>query len=102
MYYQAKKDEDRFIEHAELSLRSLPDEVNLLAALCVTYAEKQKPDLAIKYGKVALAILPTAGAPEGMSTSRWEEIRTKLTADCNYGAVPVICSRHSISGVQLI
>jgi tetratricopeptide (TPR) repeat protein len=85
MYYQDKKDEDRFIEHAELSLRSLPDEVNILAALCVTYAEKQQPDLAIKHGKVALAILPTAAAPEGMSTSRWEEIRTKLTADSNYG-----------------
>jgi len=86
MYYQSKEDEARFIEHAELALQSLPDEVNLLAALSVTYAEKQKPDPAIKYGKTALAILPTAGAPQGMSTTKWEEIRTKLIADCNYGA----------------
>jgi len=85
MYYQDKKDDDRFIEHAEIAVKSLSDEVNLLAALSVVYAEKQKPDPAIKHGKVALAILPTAAAPQGMSTEKWEEIRTKLTADANYG-----------------
>lgn len=86
MYYQEKKDDDRFIEHAELSVKSLPDEVNLLAALSVTYAEKQQPDPAIKHGRVALAILPTAAAPQGMSAERWEGIRSKLTADSHYGA----------------
>ncbi|MGW8178977.1 MAG: tetratricopeptide repeat protein [bacterium] len=85
MYYQDKKDEDRFVEHAELAVQSLPDEVNLLTALCVTYAEKQQPDPAIKYGKTALAILPTAASPQGMSTARWEEIRAKLIADANFG-----------------
>ena len=84
MYYQERKDDDRFIEHAELSVQSLPDEVNLLSALCVVYAERQQPDPAIKHGRTALAILPTADGPPGMATAKWEEIRAKLTADCNY------------------
>jgi len=85
MYYQEKKDEERFIEHAEIAVHSLSDEVNLLAALSVTYAEKQQPDPAIKYGKTALAMLPTKAAPEGMAPAKWEEIRSKLTADSHYG-----------------
>ena len=84
MYYQDRKDDDRFLEHAELSVQSLPDEVNLLSALCVTYAEKQQPDPAIKHGRTALAILPTADGPPGMASQKWEEIRSTLTADCHY------------------
>ncbi len=85
MYYQEKKDEDRFVEHAELAVHSLSDEVNLLAALSVTYAERQQPDPAIKYGKTALAMLPTKAAPEGMAAAKWEEIRSTLTAEAHYG-----------------
>jgi tetratricopeptide (TPR) repeat protein len=85
MYYQNEEDTDRFIEHAELALQGIPDEVNILAALSIIYAENQKADPAIKHGKTALAILPTAAAPQGMSTVRWEEIRMKLMADSHYG-----------------
>ena len=85
MLYEEKNDTDRFIEHAELSLKSLPDEVNLLASLSVKYAEKQMPNEAIQYGEAALSILPTAQRPEAVSVERWEEIRVLLTSDAHYG-----------------
>ena len=79
-----KGDMDRFVAHAENSLKGVPENASLLIVLAVEYAERAKIDKAVDRAESGLKILRPMFAPPGASPRSWAEEKDQLLAEAHY------------------